>query len=50
MSPGDRVPPGKAPSQARRLYADRGYDHDTHRRLVRTMAVTPHIAHHDTPR
>ncbi|WP_158073103.1 hypothetical protein [Streptomyces kebangsaanensis] len=50
MSPGKSRPAGKAPSQARRLYADRGHDHDTHRRMVRTMAITPHIAHRDTLR
>ena len=28
----------------RRLYADRGYDHDKYRRLVRVRGITPLIA------
>lgn len=32
-----------------RLYADRGYDHDTHRRQVRAKGVRPVIGHRGTP-
>jgi transposase len=30
------------------LYADRGYDHDKHRRLLRQRRITPHIARRNT--
>ena len=45
----DAVPPirgvvGKPRRRPRRLYADRGYDHDKYRRLVRARGITPVIA------
>ncbi|WIY00755.1 IS5 family transposase [Amycolatopsis mongoliensis] len=45
----DAVPPirgvvGKPRRRPRRLYADRGYDHDKYRRLVRAGGITPLIA------
>ncbi|MCG8920355.1 IS5 family transposase [Actinokineospora sp. PR83] len=45
----DAIPPirsvvGKPKQRPRRLYADRGYDHDKYRRLVRARGITPHIA------
>jgi transposase len=45
----DAVPPirgvvGKPRRRPRRLYADRGYDHDKYRRLVRARGITPLIA------
>ncbi|MFG1648169.1 IS5 family transposase [Amycolatopsis sp. NPDC049252] len=35
---------GKPRRRPRRLYADRGYDHDKYRRLVRAQGITPVIA------
>ena len=35
---------GRPRQRPRRLYADRGYDHDKYRRLVRARGITPHIA------
>jgi IS5 family transposase len=35
---------GKPRRRPRRLYADRGYDHDKYRRLVRARGITPLIA------
>ncbi len=45
----DAIPPirgavGKSRRRPRRLYADRGYDHDKYRRLVRARGITPLIA------
>ncbi|OLF18850.1 IS5 family transposase [Actinophytocola xanthii] len=45
----DAIPPvrgmvGKPLRRPRRLYADRGYDHDKYRRLVRAQGITPVIA------
>jgi transposase len=45
----DAIPPirgkvGKPLQRPRRLYADRGYDHDKYRRLVRARGITPVIA------
>ncbi|WP_428832542.1 IS5 family transposase, partial [Amycolatopsis dongchuanensis] len=45
----DAVPPirgliGKPRRRPRRLYADRGYDHDKYRRLLRARGITPVIA------
>jgi transposase len=31
------------------VYADRGYDHDKHRRLVRARGIRPVIARRNTP-
>ena len=31
------------------LYADRGYDHDKYRKLVRDKGITPHIARRGEP-
>jgi len=50
----DAVPPvrGKVGRPRRRpdaLYADRGYDHDKYRRLVRGKGIRPHIARRGTP-
>ena len=35
---------GRPRFRPRRLYADRGYDHDRYRRMVRTLGITPVIA------
>lgn len=35
---------GKPRRRPRRVYADRGYDHDKYRRLVRARGITPVIA------
>lgn len=35
---------GRPRFRPRRLYADRGYDHDRYRRVVRTLGITPVIA------
>jgi transposase len=43
---GKRGRPRKRPAK---VYADRGYDHDKHRRLVRKRGVTPVIARRNTP-
>ncbi|WP_165396233.1 IS5 family transposase [Streptomyces sp. F001] len=40
---------GRPRHRPRRLYADRGYDHDSHRRLVRALGITPHIARRGQP-
>jgi transposase len=45
----DAIPPirgtvGRPKSRPRHLYADRGYDHDKYRRLVRARGITPVIA------
>ncbi|MDT7806176.1 MAG: hypothetical protein QOI78_9609 [Actinomycetota bacterium] len=45
----DAIPPirgtvGKPRRRPRRLYADRGYDHDKYRKLVRARGITPVIA------
>jgi transposase len=42
---GKRGQPWRRPLQ---VYADRGYDHDSHRRLVRAKGVTPVIARRGT--
>jgi len=49
----DAVPPirgvvGRPRRCPRRLYADRGYDHDKYRRLVRARGITPRIARRRT--
>ncbi len=43
---GKRGRPRQRPSK---VYADRGYDHDKHRRLVRARGITPVIARRNTP-
>jgi transposase len=45
----DAIPPvrglvGRPRQRPRYLYADRGYDHDKYRRLVRARGITPLIA------
>lgn len=35
---------GRPRHRPRRIYGDRGYDHDKYRRLVRARGITPHIA------
>ncbi|MFD6819892.1 IS5 family transposase [Streptomyces sp. NPDC060085] len=45
----DAIPPirglrGRARRRPRRLFADRGYDYDRYRRLIRARGVTPRIA------
>jgi hypothetical protein len=45
----DTIPPirgavGRPWRRPRRLFADRGYDHDEYRRLVRARGITPVIA------
>ncbi|KOV87614.1 transposase [Nocardia sp. NRRL S-836] len=45
----DAIPPirgvvGKPRRRPRRIYADRGHDHDKYRRLVRARGITPVIA------
>jgi transposase len=49
----DGVPPirgvvGRPLRRPERLYADRGYDHDKYRRLLRQRNITPHIARRGT--
>ena len=49
----DRVPPvrglvGRPRRRPARLSADRGYDHDKYRRLLRQRAITPEIARRNT--
>jgi transposase len=39
---------GRPRHRPRRLSADRGYDHDTHRRLLRARGITPKIARKGT--
>lgn len=50
----DAIPPIKGrpgPPRRRpdRLYADRGYDYDSHRQQVRARGITPVIARRGTP-
>jgi transposase len=50
----DAIPPirglrGRTRSRPRRLFADRGYDFDKYRRLVRARGITPKIARRGTP-
>ncbi len=45
----DAIPPirgirGRPRRRPRKLYADRGYDHDSYRRQVRARGITPVIA------
>jgi transposase len=45
----EAVPPirgrrGRPRRRPRELYADRGYDHDKYRRLLRARGITPRIA------
>ncbi|WP_405983288.1 IS5 family transposase [Streptomyces sp. NBC_00872] len=54
MSLLDAIPPIRGPrgrprSRPRRLFADRGYDFDKYRRLVRARGITPKIARRGTP-
>lgn len=42
--PAVRGRPGRPRRRPRTLYADRGYDHDSYRRRVRTLGITPVIA------
>lgn len=49
----ERVPPvaglvGRPRRRPDRVIADRGYDHDKYRRLVRALGITPVIAHRQT--
>ncbi|WP_460491367.1 transposase [Dactylosporangium cerinum] len=39
---------GRPRQRPRRIYADRGYDHDKYRRLVRARGIVPHIARRNT--
>ena len=50
----DAVPPirggrGRPRRRPRELFADRGYDHDSHRRLLRAGGITPRIARRGIP-
>jgi len=50
----DAVPPirgrvGRPLRRPLKVYADRGYDHDSHRRLVRARGITPNIARRGQP-
>ena len=50
----DQVPPvsgrvGRPRRRPDQLYADRGYDHDSHRRQVRARGVRPVIARRGSP-
>ncbi len=50
----DKIPPirgvrGTPRRRPRRVYADRGYDHDKYRRLVRERGITPVIARRGVP-
>jgi transposase len=50
----DCVPPirgivGRPLRRPDRLYADRGYDHDKYRRLLRQRGITSHIARRGEP-
>ncbi|GHH56311.1 transposase InsO family protein [Streptomyces candidus] len=40
---------GRPRHRPRRLFADRSYDYDKYRRLVRTRGITPKIARRGTP-
>jgi len=49
----ERVPPvrgcvGRPRTRPQRLTADRGYDHDKYRRLLRRLGITPEIARRQT--
>jgi transposase len=49
----ERVPPvrgrvGRPRSRPKRVNADRGYDHDKYRRLLRQLGITPEIARRKT--
>ena len=49
----ERVPPvrglvGRPRRRPKRLTADRGYDHDKYRRLLRQLGITPEIARRKT--
>ena len=49
----ERVPPargcvGRPRTRPERLAADRGYDHDKYRRLLRRLGITPEIARRQT--
>lgn len=39
---------GRPRRRPRRLYADRGYDYDSHRKTLRSKGITPHIARKNT--
>ncbi|WP_188540688.1 IS5 family transposase, partial [Kocuria dechangensis] len=50
----DSIPPirglrGRPRRKPRELFADRGYDHDKYRRLLRARGITPRIARRGTP-
>jgi len=50
----DKIPPvrgrvGRPRQRPDELLADRGYDHDKYRRLVRAKGIKPVIAHRGTP-
>ena len=50
----DAVPPirgrrGRPRRKPRELFADRGYDHDKYRRLLRARGITPRIARRGVP-
>ena len=49
----DGIPPlrgrrGRPLHRPAKVYADRGYDHDKYRRLLRQRNITPHIARRGT--
>jgi transposase len=39
---------GRPLQRPRRIYADRAYDHDKYRRLIRALGIVPHIARRGT--
>lgn len=50
----EAIPPvagkvGRPRSRPRQVFADRGYDHDKYRRLVRAKGITPKIARRGVP-
>jgi len=46
----DKIPPIRGiRGRPRRVLADRGYDHDSHRRLVRQHGIVPVIARRGVP-
>ncbi len=47
-TPPIRGPVGRPRHRPRRLFADRGYDYDKHRRLLRARGITPKIARKGT--
>lgn len=47
--PPPRGRPGPPRRRPRRIYADRAYDHDKYRRLVRAEGITPVIARRGEP-